>query len=117
ADGARRPCVERREDSRGTVCRHLLGAVKTGFPQHPDEKLAAFRDALVLRRNRGLMNPFLKPLDRLVMPLVCFGENGPETGGRPRRGPWPGRYRDARKGALQECASIHSQPPLSPHYS
>ena len=61
--------IERSENARLALGRHLSRLVKPCFLQQFDQVVRAFGVAAIFRRDRDLMNPFLQPLHRLIMLL------------------------------------------------
>ena len=79
ADGARRAGVQRGEHPRLPVGVNAGDLLEPGVARQPHHQVASLVHAAVLGGDRRLPNPFLKPLDALV---VALRDLGADAGGR-----------------------------------
>ena len=80
--------VERGENAGLAVGGHLGDLREAGVAEHLHGQLAAFIHAAIFGGDGGLVNPGLQALERFVMTLGDFGEDGIEIGSSgPRAGP------------------------------
>ena len=61
--------IERSENARFALSRHLFRLIKPRFLQQFDQVVCAFRVAAIFCRDRHLMDPILQPFHRLIMLL------------------------------------------------
>ena len=112
SQGARRAGVQRGEDAGLPVGRHFLGAAEARVLEQSDHQFAALIHPAVLRGDGGLADPFLEPLDCLVVAFLDLREHGFDVRrcrsgslGRARR---PRESRRAGDGALKKSPSVHA---------